>query len=241
MLEWGAKTIPEGGYYSLPDRLHGDGLLMVGDAVGFVDVPSLKGIHYAMQSGMLAARSIYDALKKDDTSARALSSYDTAIHASTIRGDMYKTRNMRLGFKSGFYLGGFKAGVMTVTGGAAFGGKIDVEEDAAETKTVTPSRPSRPSQKLKPDGELTFTKLDGVFRSGNNTRDDMPSHLTVTKDVPADVARFYADMCPAAVYERQGDELAVNFSNCVDCKTTDVLGPRWRPREGGAGTKYRRM
>ena len=69
----------------------------------------------------------------------------------------------------------------------------------------------------------------------------MPSHLTVTKDVPADVARFYADMCPAAVYERQGDELVVNFSNCVDCKTTDVLGPRWRPREGGAGTKYKRM
>ncbi len=234
MLEWGAKTIPEGGYYSLPERLHGDGLLMVGDAVGFVDVPSLKGIHYAMQSGMLAARSIYDALKKNDTSAAALSSYDTAIHDSFIRRDMYKTRNMRLGFKSGFYIGGFKAGMMTVTGGAAFGGKIDVEEDAAEAKTVTPSR------KLAADGELTFSKLDGVFRSGNNTRDDMPSHLSA-QEVPADVAQFYVDMCPAAVYERQGDDLVVNFSNCVDCKTTDVLGPRWRPREGGAGTKYRRM
>ena len=235
MLEWGAKTIPEGGYYSLPDRLHGDGLLMVGDAVGFVDVPSLKGIHYAMQSGVLAARSIYDALKKNDTSAAALSSYDAAIHDSFIRRDMYKTRNMRLGFKSGFYVGGFKAGMMTVTGGAAFGGKIDVEEDAAEAKTITPSR------ELEADGTLTFTKLDGVFRSGNNTRDDMPSHLTVSKDVPADVAQFYVDMCPAAVYERQGDDLVVNSSNCVDCKTTDVLGPRWRPREGGAGTKYRRM
>ena len=234
MLEWGAKTIPEGGYYSLPERLHGDGLLMVGDAVGFVDVPSLKGIHYAMQSGMLAARTIYDALKKDDTSASALSSYDKAIHDSSIRSDMYKTRNMRLGFKSGFYVGGFKAGVMTLTGGAAFGGKINVEEDAAEAKTITPSR------KLEADGKLTFTKLDGVFRSGNNTRDDMPSHLSA-QEVPAGVAQFYVDMCPAAVYERQGDDLVVNFSNCVDCKTTDVLGPRWRPREGGAGTKYKRM
>jgi electron-transferring-flavoprotein dehydrogenase len=234
MLEWGAKTIPEGGYYSLPERLHGDGLLMVGDGVGFVDVPSLKGIHYAMQSGMLAARAIYDALKKDDTSASALSSYDKAIHDSSIRSDMYKTRNMRLGFKSGFYVGGFKAGMMTVTGGAAFGGKIDVEEDAAEAKTVTPSH------KLEADGKLTFTKLDGVFRSGNNTRDDMPSHLT-TQEVPPDVAQFYVDMCPAAVFERQGDDLVINFSNCVDCKTTDVLGPRWRPREGGAGTKYKRM
>ena len=86
-----------------------------------------------------------------------------------------------------------------------------------------------------------MTKLDGVFRSGNNTRDDMPSHLTAGNDIPSEVARFYEHMCPAAVYERQGDELVVNFSNCVDCKTTDVLGPRWRPREGGAGTKYKRM
>ncbi len=235
MLEWGAKTIPEGGYHSLPDRLHGDGLLMVGDGVGLVDVPSLKGIHYAMKSGMLAARAIYDALKQGDTSASSLASYDTAIHDSYIRSDMYKTRNVRLGFKSGFYVGGFKAGLMTVTGGAAFGGKIDVEEDAAEPKSVTPTR------ELKPDGKLTFSKLDGVFRSGNNTRDDMPSHLDVAKDVPAEVAQFYEDMCPAAVYERQGDDLVVNFSNCVDCKTTDILGPRWRPREGGAGTKYKRM
>lgn len=235
MLEWGAKTIPEGGFHSIPERLHGDGLIMVGDTVGFVDVPSLKGIHYAMKSGMLAARSIYEALKRDDCSAASLSSYDQAVRGSYIRDDLYKTRNMRLGFKSGFYVGGLKAGLMTLTGGTAFGRKIDVEEDAAEAKTVTPSR------ELKPDGKLTFSKLDGVFRSGNNTRDDMPSHLTASENVPPEVARFYEDMCPAAVYERQGDELVVNFSNCVDCKTTDVLGPRWRPREGGAGTKYKRM
>jgi electron-transferring-flavoprotein dehydrogenase len=235
LLEWGAKTIPEGGYYSLPERLHGDGLLMIGDAVGLVDVPSLKGIHYAMKSGMLAARSIYDALKRANTSASGLSSYDAAVHDSYIRSDLYQTRNMRLAFKSGFYAGGLKAALMTVTGGAAFGGKIDVEEDAAEPNSVTPPR------EHKPDGKLTFSKLDGVFRSGNNTRDDMPSHLDVAKDVPAEVARFYEDMCPAAVYERQGDDLVVNSSNCVDCKTTDVLGPRWRPREGGAGTKYKRM
>ena len=113
--------------------------------------------------------------------------------------------------------------------------KIDSKEDAAEPKTVAPSR------ELKPDGKLTFSKLDGVFRSGNNTRDDMPSHLSVGEDVPPEVARFYEHMCPAAVYERQGDERSVKCSNCGDGKTTDVLGPRWRPREGGAGTKYKRM
>ena len=235
MLEWGAKTIPEGGYYSLPERFHGDGLLMAGDTAGFVDVPSLKGIHYAMMSGILAARTIFKALKADDTSSKALSAFDDALKESYIHDDLYRTRNMRLAFKSGFYTGGIKAGLMTVTKGAFPGGKIHVEEDAAERKDVVPA------SERKPDGKLTFSKLDGVFRSGNNTRDDMPSHLDVTPDVPPEVAEFYEHMCPASVYERQSGKLVVNASNCVDCKTTDVLGPRWKAREGGAGTKYNRM
>ncbi len=235
MLEWGAKTMPEGGYYSLPDRFHGDGLLMAGDAAGFVDVPSLKGIHYAMMSGILAARTIFKALKADDTSAKALGGFDAAVKDSFIYRDLYRRRNMRLTFKSGFYTGGVKAGLMTVTKGAFPGRKIDIEEDAAEPKEVVPT------SETKPDGKLTFTKLDGVFRSGNNTRDDMPSHLDVTPDVPPDVAELYEHMCPASVYERQDGKLVVNPANCVDCKTTDVLGARWAPREGGAGTKYNRM
>ena len=72
LVEWGAKTIPEGGYYALPERRSGDGVLFAGDTAGFVDVPSLKGIHYAMQSGMYAARAIFAALKGDDVSAAAL-------------------------------------------------------------------------------------------------------------------------------------------------------------------------
>jgi electron-transferring-flavoprotein dehydrogenase len=235
MVEWGAKTIPEGGYYSLPERMSGDGLLMAGDAAGFVDVPSLKGIHYAMKSGMLAARTIYEALKKDDTSALGLAPYDAAIRKSFIRDDLYRTRNMRLAFKSGFYVGGLKAALMTVSRGALFGSRIPVEEDAREPKTVTPPK------ETKPDGKLTFTKLDGVFRSGNNTRDDAPSHLLIRENLPLEVQRLYVDMCPAGVYEQQNGKLVVNASNCVDCKAADVLGPRWRPREGGAGTKYKRM
>lgn len=235
MLEWGAKTIPEGGYYSLPERLHGDGLLMSGDCAGFVDVPSLKGIHYAMMGGIFAARTAFEALKSNDVSAKSLASYDASIRQSLIRRDLFKTRNMRLGFKSGFYVGGIKAGLMTLTGGAFPGSKIAVEEDAAEPRHVTPA------EELKPDGKLTFSKLDGVFRSGNNTRDDMPSHLIVAENVPVEVAELYAHMCPAGVYELQDGKLVVNFSNCVDCKAADVLGPRWMPREGGSGTKYKRM
>jgi electron-transferring-flavoprotein dehydrogenase len=238
MVEWGAKTIPEGGYYSLPGKLSGDGLLLAGDAAGLVDVPSLKGIHYAMKSGMLAARAIYEALKKDDTSGAVLGSYDAAVRTSFIHEDLYRTRNMRLAFKSGFYTGGLKAALMTATGGRLFGGRIAVEEDAREPKVAkTPGS----AAEARTDGKLTFTKLDGVFRSGNNTRDDAPSHLSLKADLPSEVQRFYADLCPAGVYEEQNGKLVVNASNCVDCKAADVLGPRWRPREGGAGTKYKRM
>jgi electron-transferring-flavoprotein dehydrogenase len=238
MVEWGAKTIPEGGFYSVPEKLSGDGLLMTGDAAGFVDVPSLKGIHYAMKSGILAARAIYEGLKRDDTSAAVLGSYDAAVRSSFIHDDLRRTRNMRLAFKSGFYTGGLKAALMTATRGASFGSRIPVEEDARDPKVAILSNSAASA---KADGKLTFTKLDGVFRSGNNTRDDAPSHLHLERDLPAEVQRFYVDLCPAGVYEQQNGKFVVNASNCVDCKAADVLGPRWRPREGGAGPKYKRM
>jgi electron-transferring-flavoprotein dehydrogenase len=142
---------------------------------------------------------------------------------------------MRLAFKSGFWVGGIKAGMMTLTGGAFPGGRIAVEEDAAEAKQV------HPPETFTPDGKTTLGKLDAVYRSGNATRDDIPSHLVVGDEVPPDVVDLYAHMCPAGVYERGDDGLVVNAPNCVDCKATDVLGPRWTPREGGSGPKYKRM
>jgi electron-transferring-flavoprotein dehydrogenase len=233
--EWGAKTIPEGGYYAIPERLHGNGLLVCGDAAGLVNVASLKGIHYAMKSGMLAARTIFDALKANDTSPARLGAYDASVKESAIERDLYKTRNMRLSFKSGFYVGGFKASLMTVTGGAFPGGMISVEPDAAEPREPLTNGEDKP--KLK----LSLSKVDAVFRSGNSTRDDIPSHLTVGKDVTPEVAEFYHHMCPAGVYELEDGKLTVTPSNCIDCKATDVLGPRWSPREGGSGPRYRRM
>jgi electron-transferring-flavoprotein dehydrogenase len=235
MVEWGAKTIPEGGYHSIPERLYGDGLLIAGDAAGLVNVSSLKGIHYAMKSGILAGRAIFEALKAGDTSAARLSTYDSALRDSYIASELHATRNMRLAFKSGFYVGGAKAAMMSLTRGRFPGGKISVEEDAAEP------REEAKGTEFKPDGKYTFSKLDAVFRSGNDTRDDIPSHLVVGEDVPPEVAGFYESLCPAGVYEREGDELVVNPPNCVDCKATDILGPRWCPKEGGTGPKYKRM
>ncbi len=235
LLEWGAKTIPEGGFYSLPERRCGDGVVIIGDAAGFVDVPSLKGIHYAMQSGIYAARAVFAALKGGSTTSAALASYDQSVNQSYIAADLYRTRNMRLAFKDGFFVGGAKAGLMTLTGGRLPGGKIDMAEDAAAPRVVSDPLP------FTPDNVLTFSKLDAVFKSGNATRDTIPSHLIVGEGITAEVADFYAHVCPAGVYEREGNGLRVNAPNCVDCKATDVLGPRWTPREGGSGPKYRLM
>jgi electron-transferring-flavoprotein dehydrogenase len=236
MVEWGAKTIPEGGYYALPQRRHGNGVLIVGDAAGFVEVASLKGVHYAMQSGIFAARTIFDALKKDDTSREALAGYDALVNASYIVNDLKKRRNMRLAFqRGGFYGGGFKATLMTLTGGAFPGGKIESEADARAPREAVPEAP------FTPDGKLTFSNLDANFKSGNATRDDIPSHLIVGKDIPPEVATLYQHMCPAGVYERDGERLVVSPANCIDCKATDVIGPRWTPREGESGPRYRLM
>ena len=236
MVEWGAKTIPEGGYYSVPKRRHGDGVILVGDAAGYVEVSSLKGIHYAMHSGIMAARQIFVALKKGDTSEAALAGYTTAVDQSVIMKDLKERRNMRLAFKGGFLSGGVKATLMSLTKGALPGGKISIEEDAADTKRLGAA-----ADKVVPDGKLTFSKVDAVYKSGNQTRDDIPSHLLVGEDVDAETAEMLEHLCPAGVYERDGDKLVVNAPNCVDFKATDVLGPRWTPREGGSGPGYRKM
>src|SRR5207253_10956476 len=120
---------------------------------------------------MFAARAIFAALKSGDVTQPMLEAYDNAVDQSYIVRELYRRRNMRLAFKDGFYVGGFKATLMTLTNGAIPGGMIKIESDAAEPKRVTPEAP------FVPDGKLTYRKLDAVFKSGNKTRDDIPSHL----------------------------------------------------------------
>jgi electron-transferring-flavoprotein dehydrogenase len=191
-----------------------------------------------MQSGMFAARTAYQALAGGDVTAGSLAGYDRMVRGSYLVEDLHRTRNMRLAFKDGFVTGALKAGMMTMTGGRLPGGQIAMHEDAERPRTAEP--PNRRSADT-PDGVLTFSKVDAVFKSGNATRDTIPQHLLVGRDVNGEVADFYAHLCPAGVYERVGEQLRVNAPNCVDCKATDVLGPRWLPREGGSGPKYRVM
>src|SRR5690606_9580617 len=144
---------------------------------GYVEVASPKGVHYAVQSGILAARAIFDGLKKGDVSAAALSAYDQAVDNSFILSDLRSRRNMRLAFKSGFYRGGAKSLLLTLTNGTFPGGRTSTETDAAEPRELGADAP------LTPDGRITFSKLDAVFKAGNATRDDIPSHLIVGQDI----------------------------------------------------------
>ncbi len=185
---------------------------------------------------MLAAAAIVAALKEHGNGDAAhLAAYDQAVRQSYIVRDMHVTRNMRLAFKDGFLGGVVKAGLMTVSRGAFPGGRIAMPADAEAPRTTHDAAP------FVPDNVLTFSKVDAVFKSGNATRDSIPSHLLIGKDIGGEVADYYAHLCPAGVYERDGDALRVNPPNCVDCKAADVLGPRWTPREGGSGPKYRLM
>jgi len=142
---------------------------------------------------------------------------------------------MRLAFKGGFATGALKSVLAVATGGRIPGARIAAEEDAAEPRAITPDAD------FSPDGGYTFSKVDAVFRSGNTTRDDIPSHLIAPDEASEELTQFYEHMCPAGVYEWGEDGLVVNAPNCIDCRATDVLGPRWTPREGGSGPSYRRM
>jgi electron-transferring-flavoprotein dehydrogenase len=242
-LEWGAKTIPEGGYLSLPRRLNAPGLLLCGDGAGFVNVPALKGIHYAVESGRLAAEAAWAALQRGETPSRlgALDVYDESIRESFVWKDLSKVRNMRAAFEHGFWLGGALAGAMTASFGR-FPLRDYVLERDAEQGLITTGR-----AKYYPvaDGKLTFDKLSSVFSSGNKTRDDQPNHLRVETLVPRDIAQMWAHMCPAQVYEVGEDDagkvrVRLTPSNCVQCGAISAKGGRLTPPEGGSGPEYTR-
>jgi electron-transferring-flavoprotein dehydrogenase len=235
-VQWGAKTIPEGGFLALPKRLHAPGLLICGDGAGLVNVPALKGIHYAIESGSLAAETAFAALQRGQTpwTPGALSSYDEALRQSFVWKDLQEVRNMRPAFGRGFWVGGALAGLATVTKGRLPRGDLQLEHDAEMELTRTDRAKSYPA----PDGKLTFDKLSSVFASGNKTRDDQPNHIVLRTDVPGEVAELWARMCPAQVYEPADGGVTVTPSNCVQCGAITAKGGRLTPPEGGSGPEY---
>ena len=233
-VEWGAKTIPEGGFVALPKQLHAPGLLLCGDGAGFVNVPALKGIHYAIESGRLAAEAAFAAVRPGASPATALGAYDDALHESFIWEDLQEVRNIRQAFGRGFWIGGALAGAMTATKGHFPPGNSRTEPDAEQP--IISSRRAR--RYPAPDGKLTFDKLSSVFASGNKTRDDQPNHIRVQTRVPAEIGRMWEHMCPAQVYEWTDGEVHVTPSNCVQCGAISAKGGRLTPPEGGSGPEY---
>ena len=240
-VAWGAKTIPEGGLNALPRRLHAPGLLLCGDGAGFVNVPALKGIHYAIESGILAAEAAFASLRPGETPTRpgALARYDDAVRGSFVWKDLWRVRNMRQGFGRGFVIGTAVAGAATVSAGRVPPNTLATEPDAEQELIRT----DRASRYPAPDGTLVFDKLSSVFLSGNKTRDDAPSHLRVARRVPREVAELWTRMCPAQVYEvgpEDAGKVAVEVtpSNCVQCGAITAKGGRLTPAEGGAGPEY---
>ncbi|UCF39135.1 MAG: electron transfer flavoprotein-ubiquinone oxidoreductase [Acidobacteriota bacterium] len=252
LVAYGAKAIPEGGYYAMPQH-QSDGLLITGDSGGFLNAQRLKGIHLAVKSGMLAAETAFEALIKEDFSSATLGNYSTRVENSWIKEELWPVRNFRQAYQSGFWKGVFHTGIQFLTGGRGLKDPLPITpghemmqrlEGAGETNSP-----------LDADGKLTFDKLSSVYFADTSHEEDQPSHLKVLN--PAVCVKQCAEefgnpcqyFCPANVYEILSEsvskKLRINFSNCVHCKTCEIMDPYqvilWTPPEGGGGPDWKGM
>ncbi|MFQ5929857.1 MAG: 4Fe-4S dicluster domain-containing protein [Acidobacteriota bacterium] len=256
VLSYGAKTIPEGGYYSMP-RFYANGLLIVGDSAGFLNAQRLKGIHLAIKSGMLAAETIFEALLKGDRSAATLKSYQDRFENSWAKGELWRVRNFRQAFQRGFWSGMFHTGLQFLTKGRGLKDPLSTMPGHARMKKLKDyfGKPDAECETMPFDGRLAFDKLTDVYFSNTAHEEDQPCHLKILDfDICHNRCIYeYGNpcqhFCPAHVYEMveqdNKDRLQVNFSNCVHCKTCDVMDPYqiivWTPPEGGGGPDYKNM
>ncbi|MET0974030.1 MAG: electron-transfer flavoprotein:ubiquinone oxidoreductase [Thermoleophilaceae bacterium] len=237
-VSWGAKAIPGGGYWAMP-KLTMPGAVIVGDAGGMVNLAALKGVHYAIKSGILAAEQIYASLKQESTD---FSAYEETVDESLIGKELYEQRNSRQPFHKGLIKGGPIVNLMIATKGRFPGGRWKLHRNDAQKMFIGKTKKGYP----KPDGKYIFDKLSSVFISGNATRDDAPNHIRVQTNVPREIAETWQWMCPAGVYEipedapETGDvDVIVNYTNCVQCGAITAKGGRLTTPEGGDGPLYR--
>ena len=256
MVGYGAKALPEGGWYTIP-RCYASGALIVGDAAGFMNSMRLKGIHLAMRSGMLAADTAFDAVRAGDVSATRLQQFEAKVNEGPIRRELYPVRNVHQAFGYGLLAGIAYSGLSLVTGGwwprpiHSEPGHNRMEMLAEHYGRAGRAIPQGPIDDVKPDRRLTFDKVTNVHYSGTRHEEDQPAHLLVHTEVCHTICgeeyghpcqRF----CPANVYEivteSIGKKLLINASNCVHCKTCDIMDPyqviTWVTPEGGGGPRY---
>ena len=260
MVRYGAKALPEGGWHALP-RCHMDGGLIIGDAAGFLNSMRLKGIHLAMRSGMSAAEAAFDAIRSGDVSQAKLARFKTLVDSGPIRAELYPVRNVHQSFGRGLWAGLLYSGLSLVTGGWWFRDPMSADAGYERIERVdTPggSRFGSEAGAVTIDRTLTFDKLTNVHYSGTRHDENQPTHLLVQD---TDICRTrcreeYRNpctrFCPANVYEMvdaddgsEGKRLQISASNCVHCKTCDIMDPYqiidWVPPEGGGGPNYEGM
>jgi len=258
MLRYGARTLTEGGWYSIP-RPYADGVMLVGESAGYLNAMRLKGIHLGIKTGMLAAETALEALVAEDTSAAKLKAYEDKVAGSYVKRELWKVRNFHQGFKHGLFAGLIHSGLQMFSGGRGVFDPMSPSKGHAEIESLADRYGDGATrdrfERKKMDGKLTFDRLTDVYNSGTKHEEDQPAHLHVadTSVCETKCKEEYGNpcekFCPAAVYEMipKGDNpkdlrLQVNFSNCVHCKTCDVMDPyqiiTWVTPEGGGGPRY---
>jgi electron-transferring-flavoprotein dehydrogenase len=259
MIEYGAKTLPEGGLYAIP-KLFLDNAMIVGDSVGLVAMPALKGIHLAIRSGMLAAQTAAYALSIGDTSEKILEKYETLLNNSAIHKEMYAVRNFRQAFAKGLIIGGLQFGIQLITGGAGFFGRLRSHADSQTTLKLSElkKKPFRErfKGKLEFDKILTFDKSTDVYHSGVYHDEQQVVHLHINDKADFDAINIeqYGTpeqfFCSSEVYEIHTNkagkkELRIHAENCMHCKTCDIKSPgkgiTWVVPNGGNGPDFQNM
>ncbi|HEV2696635.1 MAG TPA: electron transfer flavoprotein-ubiquinone oxidoreductase [Terriglobales bacterium] len=259
MVRYGAKSLPYGGWWAVP-TVAGNGWMILGDSAGFLNSQRLKGIHLAIKSGMLAAETAFEALKKDDFSAASLGAYQKGVENSWIKDELWKVRNFHQGFEHGFWRGMIHAGVQQFTGGRGVRNRYAGTAGYTRMKNLKelPADGGAEAHIIGPakgDGKLTFDKLTDLYHSGTKHEEDQPAHLIIHDTNICEqrcVIEFGSPcqrFCPANVYELlddssapNGKRISLNPSNCVHCKACDIQDPyqiiTWVPPEGGGGPNY---
>eukprot|EP00744_Colponema_vietnamica_P006524 GILI01009469.1.p1 GENE.GILI01009469.1~~GILI01009469.1.p1 ORF type:complete len:566 (-),score=146.67 GILI01009469.1:184-1881(-) len=249
-ISYGARTLCEGGFQAVPDKLSFPGGLLVGDCAGFLNLPKIKGNHTAMKSGMLAAEAVIeDVLSKGGEHGKEATSYRKRYENSWVHKELKQVRNCRPAFAKNFYYGMLYTGAATVINGIE---PWTLQHHHKDHETLKPISQSKAIEYPKPDGKLTFDLLTNHSRSGTSHNADQPAHLKVldrqkAKDVNLDIyGGPEGKYCPAQVYEwveKDGKkELVINAQNCLHCKACDIKDPtqniNWTVPEGGGGPNY---
>ena len=249
-VSYGARAVVKGGLQALP-KLTMPGGLLVGDDAGFLNNLKQKGTHTAMKSGMLAAESVYAAVKAGELGAE-LNSYPEAFEKSWLYDELFTARNTTGWLhKLGLFLGS----AATWVDQYVFRGRMpitlkDPKPDYAALKLASKS------EKIdypKPDGVISFDKLSSVFITNTSHEEDQPCHLQlkdpsvpISSNLPLydEPAQRY---CPAGVYEvieetDGSNRFQINAQNCIHCKTCDIKDPaqniNWVVPEGTGGPNY---